>query len=126
MSNNVEQEILRLEEELRQAEMQLDVATLDRTYADDIMVTAPVGIVVDKSAVMAEVREGASKAKIEVCNKDDIKVGAYGDTAVASYCFTIKGKFEATDVNRQFQITDVWMKRQGRWQVVSRHTASIE
>jgi hypothetical protein len=45
MSSNVEQEILRLEEELRQAEMQLDIATLDRTYADDIMVTAPVGIV---------------------------------------------------------------------------------
>ncbi len=126
MSSNVEQEILRLEEELRQAEMQLDIATLDRTYADDIMVTAPVGIVVDKSAVMAEVREAASKAKLEACNKDDIKVRAYGDTAVASYRFTIKGKYEATDVSRQFQITDVWMKREGQWQVVARHTASIE
>ena len=126
MNSNVEQEILRLEEELRQAEMQFDVATLDRTYADDIMVTAPVGIVVDKSAVMAEVREGASKAKIETYNKDDIKVGAYSDTAVASYRLTVKGKYETTDVNRQFHVTDVWMKRQGQWQVVSRHTASIE
>jgi ketosteroid isomerase-like protein len=75
---------------------------------------------------MAEVREAASKAKLEACNKDDIKVRAYGDTAVASYRFTIKGKYEATDVSRQFQITDVWMKREGQWQVVSRHTASIE
>ena len=47
----------RLEEELMQTELRLDVQALDRIYADDIMVTAPIGICVDKSAVMTEVSQ---------------------------------------------------------------------
>ena len=44
------QEILNLEEQLRQAEMRVDRAALDAFFADEIMVTAPIGIVVDKAA----------------------------------------------------------------------------
>lgn len=125
-NSEVEQEILRLEEELRQAEMRLDIPTLDQTYADDIMVTAPVGIVCDKSAVLTELHQAADKGKVESLDKDNIKVRAYGDTAVTSYRMTVKGRYEDTEVNRQFQITNVWMKRQGHWQIVARHTAHIE
>jgi hypothetical protein len=56
MEKNINQEIEKLEDELWQAEKRLDVDALDRIYADDIMVTAPIGIVVDKPAVMTEVR----------------------------------------------------------------------
>jgi TonB family protein len=50
--NDVEREILRLEEELTHTEMRVDVDALDKVYADDIMVTAPIGLVVDKPAVI--------------------------------------------------------------------------
>ncbi len=121
----IEREILRLEEELRQAEMRLDMATLNCTFADDIMVTAPIGIVVDKPAVMAEVHDAASNAKVETFDKDDFKVRAFGDTAVASYRLTAKARYQGQAINRQLRLTDVWMKRQGHWQVVARHTANI-
>jgi ketosteroid isomerase-like protein len=124
--NEVEKEILTLEEELTQTEMRLDVEALDRIYADDIMVTAPIGIAVDKTAVMAEVRQAADKARIERYDKDNLKVRAYGDTAVSSYCITAKATFEGTEINRQFCITNVWMKRQRSWQIVARHTATLE
>src|SRR5437660_11673670 len=84
--NEVEKEIWKLEEDLTQTEMRVDVAALDRIYADDIMVTAPIGICVDKPAVMTEVREAANKATVEKYDKDDLKVREYGETAaVASY-----------------------------------------
>ncbi len=51
---------------------------------------------------------------------------AYGDTAVTSYRITAKAKFEETEINRRFCITNVWMKRQGRWQIVTTHTANLE
>src|SRR5438132_1123909 len=124
--NEVEKEILTLEEELTQTEMRLDVEALDRIYADDIMVTAPIGLCVDKPAVMTEVRLAAAKAKVERYDKDDLKVRAYGDTAVTSYRITAKARFEETDIDRHFCITDVWMKRDGRWQIVARHTANLE
>src|SRR5213082_2964244 len=48
MNSNAEQEILKLEEEYRQAAIRLDVAALDRIFADDLITTAPNGMVVGK------------------------------------------------------------------------------
>lgn len=107
--------------------MRLDVEALESIYADDIMVTAPIGLVVDKPAVMHEVRLAAEKAKIESYDKNDLKVRSFGDNAaVTSYVMTAKAMFEGIEINRQFCITNVWMRRDGRWQIVARHTAGLE
>lgn len=123
--NDVEKEIRKLEEDLTQTEMSLDVSGLDRIYAHDIMVTAPIGICVDKPAVMTEVRQAAEKAVVGRYDKEDLRVRAYGDTAVSSYRMTAEATFEGTDIKRQLCITNVWMKRNERWQIVARHTASL-
>src|SRR4051794_5313996 len=86
--NELEKEITRLEEQLTETESRLDVAALDRVYADDIMVTAPMGICVDKPAVMDEVRRAAAQAIVGRYDKDDLKVRGYGETAVSSYRMT--------------------------------------
>ena len=124
--SEIEREIFRLEEKLTQTEMQLDVEALDRVYADDIMVTAPIGICVDKAAVMNEVRLAAEKAVVARYDKEDLKVRAYGDTAVSSYRMTTEATFEAVEIKRQFCITNVWMRRNAYWQIVARHTANLE
>jgi len=124
--SDVEKEILRLEEALTETEMRVDVAALDRIYADDIMVTAPIGICVDKPVVMTEVRQAADKAKVERYDKDNLKVRAFGDTAVTSYRITAQARFEDKEINANLCITNVWLKRQGRWQIVARHTANLE
>ncbi len=123
--NDLEREILQLEEELTRTEMRLDVAALNRIYADDIMVTAPIGICVDKPAVMAEVSQAAAKAKIESYDKKDLKVRAYGNTAVTSYRIAAKAQFEEREISREFCVTNVWMKRDG-WQIVARHAATLQ
>ena len=123
--NSIENDILRLEEELTQTEMRVDVQALDRLYADDIMVTAPIGICVDKTAVMAEIREAAAKAVVGKYDKNDLKVRAYGDTAVSSYRMSAEATFEGMEIKRQLCVTNVWMRRDGNWQIVARHTASL-
>lgn len=124
-NGRIEEEIRGLEEELRETEARFDAAALDRVYADDIIVTAPTGVVVDKAAAMSEVRQAAEKATVETYQKDDLRVRAYGDTAVTSYRMTIKARFGDTQIDRRLRITNVWLRRQGRWQIVSRHTADI-
>src|SRR6266704_2350030 len=123
--NGVEKDILRMEEDLTQTETRLDVDALDRIYADDIMVMAPIGICVDKPAVMSEIRMAAEKAVIGRYDKDDLKVRAFGDTAVSSYRMTAWATVEGTEIKRALCITNVWMKRNGSWQIVARHTASL-
>ncbi len=123
--NEVEKKILTLEEELTQTEHRLDVDALNRIYADDIMVTAPIGICVDKPSVMAEVNAAAAKAVVGKYDKTDLKVRAYGDTAVSSYRLAAEAIFEGHEIRRRLCITNVWMKRKGDWQIVARHTASL-
>ncbi|MFY9607478.1 MAG: nuclear transport factor 2 family protein [Blastocatellia bacterium] len=125
MSETTVQEILNLEEQLRQAEMRVDSAALDAFFADEIMVTAPIGIVVDKSAVMSEVQR-ATEVTIERLDKKDINVRVFGDTAVTSYRVKARARSAEGQVDREFQMSNVWLKRQGSWQVVARHTAAIE
>ena len=50
MSQNVEKDVRKLEERLTKTEMRFGVDALDRIYADDIMVTAPIGICVNRPA----------------------------------------------------------------------------
>ena len=122
---DTEKEIVDLEEKLTQTEASLNIEALDRIYADEIMVTAPIGICVDKPAVMAEVRQAAEKAVIGKYDKNDLKVRAFGETAVSSYRLIAEANVEGVELKRLFCITNVWLKRDNRWQIVSRHTASI-
>jgi len=123
--NTTEKEIMKLEEELTQTEGRVDVDALDRIYADDIMVTAPIGICVDKPAVMNEIRLAAEKAIISRYDKDDLKVRSYGDTAVSSYRMTAWATVDGKEMKRSLCISNVWMKRNSHWQIVARHTASL-
>lgn len=122
---DTENQILKLEEELTHTEMSVDVDVLDRIFADDIIVTAPIGMCVDKPAVMNEIREAAEKAVIGRYDKEDLKVRAFGDTAVSSYRMSAEATFDGMEIKRQLCITNVWMKRNEQWQIVARHTASL-
>ena len=122
---DTEDQILKLEEELTQTEMSVDVDVLDRIFAADILVTAPIGMCVDKPAVMNEIREAAERAVIERYDKEDLKVRAFGDTAVSSYRMIAEATFDGMEIKRQLCITNVWMKRNEQWQIVARHTASL-
>src|SRR5215216_3785126 len=114
----IERQIFTLEEDLTQTEHRVDVEALDRIYADDIIVTAPIGICVDKPAVMAEVRSAAEKAVIGRYDKEDLNVRAFGDTAVSSYRMMTDATFEGIEIKRQLCVTNVWLKREGQWQIV--------
>ena len=58
MPGNIEQEILTQEENLTQAQRQLDVSALDHIFADDVLFTGVTGEVCGKAAMASEWREG--------------------------------------------------------------------
>src|SRR5579862_4606877 len=124
MSETTVQDILDLEEQLRQAEMRVDRHALGILFADDIMITAPIGIVVNKAAFAPEL-DRAVKLTVERFDKEDISARVFGDTAVTSYLLKATARTEAGVFDQEFRVSNVWMKRQGPWQVVARHTATI-
>ena len=135
MNGNLQEEILTQEENLTQATRNLDIDALDKIYADDIMVTGVTGEVTNKAFMIAEAKRGIAEREAAIAggkkfvssyDKEDIKVASHGDVAISSYRFVVKIKGEGVDVDRRYRTTNVWMKRQARWQVIAAHTASLE
>ena len=132
MNDQLDREVLALEDQLTEATRTLDIATLDRLYSDDIMFTGVTGVICNKSSLMDEARRGASERQkaapapaIVSYEKDDVRGVRHGDTAVTSYRFDVTVRQESGDAVHRYRTTNVWMKRDGRWQVVAAHTAAL-
>ncbi len=116
-----DQEFMRLGREWADAFVKRDKATLERLLADDFMSTGPTGAVTDKSQYVAGV--GSTDATIEAINIENGNVRMYGDTAVVTGRYTLKGKAGGQDIGGSHSYTAVYVKRQGRWQPVAFHSS---
>ena len=135
MASTMEQEILQQEEQLATAKRALDLAAIDRIYADDLLMTGVMGEpACTKTAIMDEIKRGiadrekaiASGQSIEMAaENEDMKVARHGDTAIANYRFVVRAKGPGVDVHHRYRVSNVWMKRDGRWQIVAANTAFV-
>lgn len=113
----IEKEVTRIEQEMVDALLKGDASANERYLAQDFVFTGPDGKVVDKAQTVADVKSG--DLKFESSKLDDMKVRVYGDTAVATYGSTDKGTYKGKDISGRFRWTDVFVKRGGKWQIVS-------
>jgi ketosteroid isomerase-like protein len=134
MDNQLTREITMQEDQLTAATRQLDLDTLDRIYADDILFTGVTGATCGKSSLMDEARRGkaerqaAAETKHAVVSydKEDMKVVSHGETAVASWRFVITIHNHGQETKRAYRTTNVWMKRPAGWQVIAGHTSMLD
>jgi ketosteroid isomerase-like protein len=122
-TQSVEQELINLENEWAGAWVKSDVAFFDRIMADDYTWTAPEGSVMTKADDLALLNSGDSVITSWVLT--DIKVRVYGDAAVVTVRDTVKETYKGKDVSGQYQRTDTFIKRDGRWQCVASHSSWI-
>jgi ketosteroid isomerase-like protein len=122
-TESVEQELIKLENEWADAWVKSDIVFFDRIEADDYTWTAPEGFVMTKADDLALLKSGRSVITSWVLA--DMKVRVYGDAAVVTGRCTTKETYKGEDVSGQFQWTDTWVKRDGRWQCVAGHTSRI-
>ena len=128
-------EILEQEEQLANAKRTLDLDAIDRIYADDLMLTGVLGEpTCSKSAVLEEMRRGiaerdgarAGGTQFDTrTENEDTKVVTLGDTAIVNYRFVVTFKGPNLDVRRRYRTTNVWAKRDGRWQIVAAHMGFV-
>jgi len=118
---DVEQELIKLENEWADAWVKSDVAFFDRIIADDYTWTAPWGEVWTKAQDLALVKSG--KVVITSWVLAEMKVRVYGDAAVVTGRSTIKETYKGEDVSGQYRWTHTWVKRAGRWQCVAGHSS---
>ncbi|CAN5772205.1 hypothetical protein BH18ACI4_BH18ACI4_00290 [soil metagenome] len=116
-NGNVEQTIRQLDREWIEAYPRRDTAALERIYAADLIVTNPDGSVGNKAEEIALIASGTFT--FQSITNEDVRVRVLGDMAVVTGRSMMNGQYKDQDISGGYRYTDVYMKRQGRWQAVA-------
>jgi ketosteroid isomerase-like protein len=115
----VQAEILQLEKDWVAAIISKDVGALDRLLASDFNGTSPTGSTFPKERAIEEIKAGAYS--VEKMDLDEASVNVYGNTAVVFTSQQEKSKYDGKENSGHYHFTNVWVKRDGKWQVVASH-----
>ena len=123
-SGDVEQAVIKIEQELVDALLKGDTSAGERYMADKFVFVAPDGEVQRKSDFISDVKGG--KLKMESSKNSDVKVvAADADMAVVTYKSVDKGTYDGRDISGEYRWMDVFMKRNGNWQIVASQGTEI-
>ena len=121
----VEAQLIELERQLSEALVREDAAVLNRLWSKDLVFTFSNGHVSNKAQRLAGQKPSAQSAQSTNSN-DEVKVHLYGNTAVVTVLSTWKGKAGTQEYGDQYQATHVWVKQEGRWQLVAAHVSQVK
>lgn len=124
--NLAEEEVLNVNKEYGETIVRGDVVAYDRIVADDYIHTGSNGGVVGKAEQLTEMKSTPREdVKIEFGQSDDEKVSIYGNVAVVTGRWMMKGRYKGEEFNETERYTCVYVKRQGCWRLVAEQTTRI-
>jgi ketosteroid isomerase-like protein len=115
----MEEELLKLEKAFAEAIVKNDPEAIERFVADDWIIIDPDGEIVDRTRFFEVIKSGALTH--DMMESEDLRVRIYGDSAVVTAVTRTRGKFMGQEFSTQERATDVFVKRDGRWQCVLTH-----
>ena len=121
--SKAEQEVRKVHSERLRALAKSDVATLDQIVGNDLVYISPVGKVQTKAEIVTDLKSGV--LKVSSIEQGDENVRVYGNTAVVTYLTTSKFVDNGKDYNNRIRSTSVYVKRHGRWQLVSQQMTRV-
>jgi ketosteroid isomerase-like protein len=115
--------IKKLSLEYDTAWVEQDAAAFERLLADDVIHVDPEGRVLSKTDIVANARSGA--LKFETGRSEGARIRVYGNTAIVSGLWIEKGTYKGKPFGGTSWGTVVFVKRNGRWKVVSDQVTPI-
>ena len=112
-----ERELRQLNDQAAKMQVDHDVATARRLLADDYVFLQADGNVSNKVQNLGIIGDPAFVC--ESLATEDVHVRVYGDAAVITGQAVMTATYRGQQVGGRFRYTDVWVKREGRWQNVS-------
>lgn len=109
-----------------EAFLRRDMDTLARVLAEDFTLTNAAGQIVDRKQYLMSIVK-APDMQQATGGSEDVQVRVLGETvAVVTGRSPVKGRpgGRALVVHGQYRFTDVYVKRDGRWQAVVSHSTS--
>jgi hypothetical protein len=117
MIGTVEHELVGLSHELVRAVQDHDREKLDELLGPEFSLQGAAGEL-DRAAFL----EAASGPyEIDEFAYDEIDPEVYGNTAVLVSRYRQRARLKERDLSHELRVTDVWVRRRARWQIVRRH-----
>ena len=107
-----------LENDWMQAWIRKDRATCEAILAEDFLLTSARGVLMPRDAWLAGAMGPIAGTSFQW---EELKVRPFGDMAIVHGRSRQQATVNGQDWSGVFLTTDVWVLRDGRWQVVSRH-----
>lgn len=118
-----EAELIRLQHAWAAARVSGDTAFLETLYAKEFRITTAAGRVVERAADIALF--ATRTIKPEYIRDEDMRVSFYGDTALVTGVENLKGTYNGVPGEMALRFTNVYVRRDGRWQMVAHHSTQV-
>ena len=113
----VSHELIELAHDLARAVSEHDVPRLEELLADEFTLQGAAG-----QLDRAEFVEAASGPyEIDEFAYEEIDPEIYGNTAVLVSRYSQVARLGRRDLSHRMNVTDIWTRREARWQIVRRH-----
>jgi uncharacterized protein (TIGR02246 family) len=122
-SGEDEQALYQLERDWAAANLTKNTAVVEKFLANDF-VSNNNGRTQNKKQVLEEMR--SNPAKIESSENQDMKAMVFGDMAVVSGMYVEKSTTNGKDTSQRGRYTEVYVKRDGRWQCVTQYATKVQ
>jgi len=124
MKGDAESEIRELERQRFQAMERVDVPALNRVLSDDLVYTHANGLRQTKAELIGVLSSG--DFKYESITSEDVRVRILKDTALVTGRASMKIKRAGEEQTFKLCYLDVYMKQDGRWQMVAWQSSRLE
>jgi ketosteroid isomerase-like protein len=122
MTAVVANELIELSFDLARAVSEHDVGSLEDLRAAEFTLQGAAGQL-DREEFLAA---ASGPYDIEEFSYEEIDPEVYGNTAVLVSRYSQVASFDGRDLSRRMNVTDIWTRREGRWQIVRRHATVSE
>jgi ketosteroid isomerase-like protein len=124
MADADREQLARFQEDWMRAVQERDADTLERLVADGFRFTA---IHLGPEPMSREQWIGAALSGYRITSFHylDMDIDVFGDAAVVHSRYSQVANLDTVDLTNTFRLTDVWSRRDGRWQVVARHSSIL-
>jgi hypothetical protein len=122
MTVAVAHELVELAHDLARAVSDHDVARLEGLLADEFTLQGAAGQL-DREAFL---QAAAGPYEIDEFTYEEIDPEIYGNTAVLVSRYRQVARLDGRDLSYRMHVTDIWTRRDARWQIVRRHASVID
>jgi hypothetical protein len=116
-ATTVVHELIELSHDLVRAVQAHDVVRLERLLAGEFTLLGAAGEL-DRAGLL---EAAGGRYEIDSFCYEEIDTEIYGNTAVIVSRYTQTARLDGRDCSADMHVTDIWVRRDTRWQIVRRH-----